>query len=99
MVSLGREGAPRNWESSLGSVGFAGREAVMQLTEEAVVQIPQCGRVAVAEGAAAVVMSSRVRRGGQRSEGPDVSDPGQALIFHLALQHNETLPRGSSDRC
>lgn len=35
-------------KSSLGLVGLAAGEAVMELAEEAVVQVAQCGRVAVA---------------------------------------------------
>ena len=38
--SAGCRGDTWNWEGSLGSVGFAGGEAVMQLTEEAVVEVP-----------------------------------------------------------
>jgi hypothetical protein len=79
-------------------VGGPGCQAVVQAADHAVEQVALGGGMAVAGLASAVVVGAGAGRSGQRGEGPDVPDRGEALIFDPAVQHSKGLAGCSGDR-
>ena len=79
-------------------VELAGLQAVVELAEELVEQVPLGLVVPVSGGAATVVVTAGTGRGPQRSQRPDRADRGQAPIFDMPVQHNGFLAAGAGDR-
>jgi hypothetical protein len=79
-------------------VMLAGLQAVVELAEELVEQVPLGLVVPISGGAAGVVVATRARRRAQRSQCPDWADGGQAPVLDMAVQHNGFLPAGAGDR-
>ena len=73
-------------------VVLTGLQAVVELAEEFVEQVPLGLVVPVSGGAAGVVVSSGARGGAQRCQGPDGADGGQAAGFDMSVQHHGFLP-------
>jgi hypothetical protein len=78
-------------------VEAAGLQAVVELAEEFVEQVPLGLVVPVAGRAAGIEVSARSRRCAQRAECPDRADGGQALVFDVPMQHNGFLAAGAGD--
>ena len=80
-------------------VMLAGLQAVVELAEELVEQVPLGLVVPISGGAAGVVVATGARRRTQRSQRPDRPDGGQASVFDMPVQHNGFLAAGAGDRC
>ena len=70
---------------------------MVEAAKEAVEHVAQRGGVLVTGGAAAVV-GGFDRRRWQRAEDPYVAGCGEALVFHLAVVHQQALAGGDGDR-
>jgi hypothetical protein len=66
-------------------VELAGLQAVVQLAEELVEQMPLGLVVPVSCGAAGIEVAAGAGRGAQRSQGPDRADGGEAPVFDMAV--------------
>ena len=71
---------------------------MVELAEEAIEQVPQRCRMAVAVGAPPVVMRSCSTRVGDRHECPIETDGGQPVVFDASVCDDVTSPGGASDR-
>jgi hypothetical protein len=78
-------------------VVLAGLQAVVELAEKFVEQVPLGLVVPVSGGAAGVVVTAGAWGGAQRSQGPDGADGGQPLVFDMPVQHNGFLATGAGD--
>jgi hypothetical protein len=73
-------------------VELAGLQAVVELAEELVEQVPLGLVVPISGGAAGVVVAACARRCAQRSQSPDRADGGEAPVFDMPVQDNGFLP-------
>src|SRR5258708_25844292 len=87
----------RRWKRSVFIEKAVGLQAVVQVAEEFVEQVPLGLMVPVAGGEAGVEVSARSRRCAQRAECPDRADGGEALVFDVPMQHNGFLATGAGD--
>ena len=78
-------------------VELAGLEAVVELAEELVEQVPLGLVVPISGGAAGVVVAACARRCAKRSQSPDRADGGQAPVFDMPVQDNGFLAAGAGD--
>jgi hypothetical protein len=88
----------RGWKRPVFVVEVTGLQAVVELAEELVEQVPLCLVVPVADGAAGIEVAAGAGRGAQRSQGPDRADRGQAPVFDVPVQHHGFLAAGAGDR-
>ena len=78
-------------------VGLAGVQAVVELAEEFVEQVPLGLAVPVSGGAAGVEVSAGAWGTAQRGQRPDRADRGEAVVFDMAMQDNGFLAAGPGD--
>jgi hypothetical protein len=76
-----------------------GLEAVVELTEEAVQQVPLCGSVPVAVVASASVVRVRAGRSGEGGEGPKKAGVDEAVVLDEASADEALFAGGSGDGC
>ena len=90
----------REWRAE--SVGFVvelvGVQAVMQLSEELVEQVPLRLGVTVPVVSASPVMRVGSRRRPQRTQGPQEPGMGESLIFDVAVSDDTAFAAGAGDR-
>ncbi len=86
-------------ETQVFVVELAGLQAVVELAEELVEQVPLGLVVPVSGGAAGVEVAAGTGRRPQRREGPDRADRGETPILDMAVQHYGFLAAGAGDRC
>ena len=79
-------------------VELAGLQAVVELAEELVEQVPLGLVVPISGGAAGVEVAARAGRGAQRRQGPDRADGCQAAVLDVSVQHHGFLAAGAGDR-
>ena len=79
-------------------VELAGLQAVVELVEELVEQVPLGLVVPVSGGAAGVEVAARAGGGAQRAQSPDRADGCQAAVFDVSVQHHGFLAAGAGDR-
>ena len=80
-------------------VVLAGLQAVVELAEELVEQVPLGLVVPVSGGSAGIEVAAGARRGAQRSQCPDRADGSQTPVFDMPVQHNGFLAAGAGDWC
>lgn len=80
-------------------VGLSGLQAVVELSEEFVEQVPFGFLEPVAFGSACLVVSPRFGRGFQRCHRPDRTCGGEATVFDARVRDDGFLAAGAVDRC
>lgn len=79
-------------------VELAGLQAVMELAEELVEQVPLGLAVPVSGGAAGIEVAAGARGAAQRRQRPYRADGGQAPVFDMPVCHDGFLAAGAGDR-
>jgi hypothetical protein len=79
-------------------VELAGVQAVVELAEEFVEQVPLGLAVPVSGGAAGIEVAAGTRGAAQGGQRPNRADRGQAPVFDMPMQDNGFLAAGAGDR-
>ena len=77
---------------------LAGVQAVVELAEELVEQVPLSLVVPVSGRAAGVEVAAGAWGGAQRCQRPDRADGSEAPVLDMPMQHNDFLAAGAGDR-
>jgi transposase InsO family protein len=88
-------GGNRLRESDAGVVSLVGAQAVVELADELVEQVPECGDVVVTEVAASLIVGSSGGVVSDRGERPDVAGGGEAVILGSSCADPVRLARCS----